>query len=290
MDGMEWMRSKYNKPTQTFLRWAESLAARKAHTMIADSPGIQKYLYGKYGRKPVYIPYGASPFTNPNVSVLSRYGLERENFFLLIARMEPENNIEMIIRGHLDSGENTTLFIIGNITNKFGKYITGKYNDPLLKYSDGIYDQEELNNLRYFCSLYFHGHSVGGTNPSLLEAMACGCNIAAHNNDYNRAVLHDEAIYFSSDEDIANIIRQSARAPMPEKWKRANLEKIMTTYNEERIIDDYEELMMDCCGRQKTEDRRRKTEDRSEKKEDRRRKTEAKSGKPKKEKKIIIRA
>src|SRR5690606_32778777 len=97
MVGLEWMRSKYNKPTQRFLRWAESNAARKAHTMIADSPGIQKYLAAKYSRKPVYIPYGATAFNEEeaDASILLKYDLTPGNYDLLIARMEPENNIEM---------------------------------------------------------------------------------------------------------------------------------------------------------------------------------------------------
>ncbi len=117
-------------------------------------------------------------------------------YFLLIARMEPENNIEMIIEGHLASGNFHPLFVIGNITNKFGKYITSKYNDPKIKFADAIYDKNELDNLRYYSAMYFHGHSVGGTNPSLIEAMACGCYIAAHDNRFNKAVLHDEPIIF----------------------------------------------------------------------------------------------
>ena len=249
MDGLEWMRSKYNKPTQRFLRWAESLAARKAHTMIADSPGIQKYLAAKYSRKPVYIPYGATAFNEEeaDASILLKYDLAPGNYDLLIARMEPENNIEMIIRGHLKASPGRPLFIIGNITNKFGKYVTSHYHHPSLKFSDAIYDLNELNNLRFFSAIYYHGHSVGGTNPSLLEAMACGCRIAAHDNRFNRAVLGDDADYFQSDSDIAEI---SNRQPTQQTLRRErNLEKILRVYSDEKIIDSYEELMLGSCGK-----------------------------------------
>src|SRR5690606_17815145 len=249
MDGLEWMRSKYNKPTQRFLRWAESLAARKAHTMIADSPGIQKYLAAKYNRKPVYIPYGATGFNEEeaDASILLKYNLTPGNYDLLIARMEPENNIEMIIRGHLKASPGRPLFIIGNITNKFGKYITSHYHHPSLKFSDAIYDLNELNNLRFFSAIYYHGHSVGGTNPSLLEAMACGCRIAAHDNRFNRAVLGEDADYFQSDFDIAEI---NNRQPAQQTLRRErNLEKIVRVYSDDKIIDSYEELMLGCCGK-----------------------------------------
>ncbi|MBL7742142.1 MAG: DUF1972 domain-containing protein [Chitinophagaceae bacterium] len=251
MDGLEWQRSKYNKPTQRFLKWAESLAAKNAHTMIADSPGIQEYLFKTYGKKPVFIPYGAEPFLQPDPSVLVKYKLTPYRYFLLIARMEPENNIEMIIQGHLASGHRNPLFIIGNITNKYGRYITSRYNNPAIKFSDAIYDQSELDNLRYYSSIYFHGHSVGGTNPSLLEAMACGCRIMANDNRFNRAVLQEDAGYFRESNDVAQAINTPLATSVIERWKKMNLEKIRLVYNHEKIVDSYEEIMLNACGERK---------------------------------------
>jgi hypothetical protein len=248
MDGLEWNRSKYNKPTQRFLKWAESLAAKNAHTMIADSPGIQKHLSTFYGKRPVYIPYGAEIFEQANPSVLEKYKLLPHQYFLLIARMEPENNIEMIIKGHLASHHPYPLFIIGNITNKFGKYITSTYNGHAVKFSDAIYDQFELNNLRYYSDLYFHGHSVGGTNPSLLEAMACSCRIAAHDNHFNKAVLQNEADFFSDANLLTSIINTPKDISILNHWKKINIKKIRAIYNQEKIIDDYEYLMLNVCG------------------------------------------
>jgi glycosyltransferase involved in cell wall biosynthesis len=251
MDGLEWTRSKYNKPTQRFLKWAESLAAKNAHTLIADSPGIQDHLLATYGKNPVYIPYGAEPFIQADLSRPAKYKLVPYQYFLLIARMEPENNIEMIIQGHLASKHKYPLLVIGNITNKFGKYITTTYNDPALRFYDAIYDQDELNNLRYFSALYFHGHSVGGTNPSLLEAMACGCRIAAHSNRFNRSVLQDEADYFRDVNEVAAIINTPKDVSLIDQWKKLNMEKIRGIYNQEKIIAAYEQLMLNACGEKK---------------------------------------
>lgn len=251
MDGLEWKRSKYNKFTQHFLKWAESLAARNARTMIADSPDMQKYLLNTYGKKPVYIPYGADVFSNPDVSTLEKYDLQPYQYFLLISRMEPENNIEMIIKGHLASNHPYPLFIIGTITNKFGRHITSTYKNAALKFSDAIYDQAELDNLRYYCSLYFHGHSVGGTNPSLLEAMACGCRIAAHDNQFNKAVLQNETDYFPSESDVTRIINTPKDPSLINQWKKINIERIRTIYNREKIVDEYENLMLSLCGQSK---------------------------------------
>ena len=248
MDGLEWQRSKYNRPTQRFLRWAEGLAARNADVLIADSPAIRDHLIAHYNKIPVYIPYGADIFSRPDPTVIEKYGLIPQRYFLLIARMEPENNIEMIIRGHLASDSPHPLFVIGNITNKFGRYITSTYNDPKIKYADAIYDKNELDNLRYYSALYFHGHSVGGTNPSLIEAMACGCFIAANNNRFNKAVLKDDAAYFSTPGDVKSIIDSPVPAGILERWTRSNIEKVNAIYNQERIVESYEAMMLNACG------------------------------------------
>ena len=248
MDGLEWQRSKYNKPTRRFLRWAESLAARHAHSLVADSPAIRDHLIVHYDKMPVYIPYGAEIFTAPDPAVIEKYGLLPRRYFLLIARMERENNVEMIIQGHLASGSLYPLFVIGNITNDFGRYIVSKYNDPRIKYSDAIYDKHELDNLRYYSALYFHGHSVGGTNPSLIEAMSCGCCIMAHDNRFNKAVLNGEAGYFSNREDIQSIINNPKAVSTVEQWKKFNIEKVKTIYNQEKIVASYEKMMLNACG------------------------------------------
>jgi glycosyltransferase involved in cell wall biosynthesis len=118
----------------------------------------------------------------------------------------------------------------------------------LVKFSNAIYNQVELDNLRYYSSIYFHGHSVGGTNPSLLEAMACGCRIVAHNNKFNRAVLQNEADYFPDTGEVSAIINTPKDLSVCAEWKKINLEKISTIYNQEKIIDAYEMLMMNACG------------------------------------------
>jgi len=216
--------------------------------MIADSPGIQKHIINTYQVRPVYIPYGADVFSNPDPSVLKKYGLDPHEYFLMITRMEPENNIEMVIKGYLSSGHSSPLFIMGNIKNKFGQYVTSAYKHPNILFSDAVYDQSELDNLRFYSSIYFHGHSVGGTNPSLLEAMACGCRIVAHDNQFNRAVLENEADYFPDANHVAELLNSAKDPGVLRGWKKLNLEKILTIYNQATINDAYEMLMLESCG------------------------------------------
>ncbi len=248
MDGLEWKRSKYNKLTRKFLKWAESLAAKKAQVLVADSRGIQAHLLAAYGKQSVYIPYGTELFTKADPSVLTKYNLLPHRYFLIIARMEPENNIELIIKGWLAANQSIPLFIVGNITNKFGGYLTSKYHHTGILFSAPIYDREELDNLRYYTRSYFHGHSAGGTNPSLLEAMACGCHIAAHNNIFNRAVLENEALYFSSVTEVMSIINEPKNVAVMDRWKEMNIEKIRTIYTHEKIVDAYENMMLNAVS------------------------------------------
>ena len=242
MDGLEWKRAKYNKLTRRFLKWAEKLAADYGDVLIADSIGIKEYISKEYQKEAFYIPYGADIPDSFSESVITNFQLEKNQYLLLIARMEPENNIETVILGYLQSPQPYPLVIIGSTENKYGQFLLKKYASNSIRLPGAVYDQVTINALRHYSVLYFHGHSVGGTNPSLLEAMACGCNIAAHDNVFNRAILADSAFYFSSAEDVKNIIHQALNNSLAIDRKHQNLEKIRKTYNWEKIIDDYENI------------------------------------------------
>jgi glycosyltransferase involved in cell wall biosynthesis len=242
MDGLEWKRTKYNAITRKFLKWAELKAATKSQFLVADSLAMQEYVSTEYGKKPVFIPYGAIPFTSTGSDVPEKYKLVPDQYFLLIARMERENNIEMIIKGHLASQHKFPLLVIGDTSNMFGKFLVKKYNSPSIFYAGSIYNDHILNELRFHSAMYFHGHSVGGTNPSLLEAMACSCSIAAHDNHFNKAVLGAEAEWFSNESDISRIINDLPDQLSAKSRAELNLEKIKTKYDPEKIISAYEEL------------------------------------------------
>ena len=244
MDGLEWKRTKYNRLTRTFLKKAEGLAVKHADRLIADSPAIAYYINNKFSKKATYIPYGASSFNDPDPGLLKKFSVNPFEYSMLVARMEPENNIETIIKGFLEADQNEYLLIVGNPSNAFGKKMVNNYKDQRIRFAGTIYDTGTLNNLRYHSRIYFHGHSVGGTNPSLLEAMACNCNIIAHDNEFNRAVLGSCADYFSSDTSLANCIREF-NANKSETRKKANQIKIREQYNWINIIDAYERLMQD---------------------------------------------
>lgn len=243
LDGMEWKRSKYNALTRLFLKKAEQWAVEHAQVLVADSTRIRDHISRRYGKHAEYIPYGEEVFRTPDPAITRSFGAEPGNYYLLMARMEPENNIEMIIRGYLESGRPEPLYVIGSTSNRYGERLHATYIHPGVRFTGSIYDPVVLNNLRHDAKIYFHGHSVGGTNPSLLEAMACSAQIAAHDNVFNHAVLGAQARYFRSASDVAGILRQPLQPGIAELNIRMNLEKIRTIYAKEKIIDAYEALM-----------------------------------------------
>ncbi len=244
MDGLEWKRSKYSKPVQKFLKYAEKLAANNADILIADSTGIQQHLKNAYNKTSFYIPYGSEIFTDPNESGLKKYALIPFHYNLLIARMEPENNIEMIIQASIKSRKEQPLVIVGSTKNKYGVYLQQKYKESKkIQFIGGVYDKNVINNLRYFSRIYFHGHSVGGTNPSLLEAMGCKALIAAHDNIFNKAILVDNAFYFSNVEQCTAIIKAVENRMAFKEMIDNNFAKIKTVYTWESITTQYEHVM-----------------------------------------------
>ncbi|TSD66992.1 glycosyltransferase family 1 protein [Inquilinus sp. KBS0705] len=243
MDGLEWKRTKYSKPVKSFLLYAEKLGIKHSDHLIADSLGIQEYLFEKYGKKSTFIPYGAHLFENPDLSVLDNYQLKVFQYNLLIARLEPENSIETILDGAVLAESNLTFLVIGKHTTTFGEYLKKKFEQHNnIKFIGGIYDINQLNNLRYFSQLYFHGHTVGGTNPSLLEAMASNSLICANDNPFNKYILGDDALYFTNSTDVRDVVKKADKTDNKSaRMLSNNHQKIEEKYSWKSIVDQYEE-------------------------------------------------
>jgi glycosyltransferase involved in cell wall biosynthesis len=249
MDGLEWKRSKFNKIVQNFLHFAESLAVKHSDYLIADSIGIQSYLKKTYQKEAIYIAYGANTFENTEVEILQQYNVIEGQYNMLIARFEPENNLQMILDGVVQSNQNTTFLVIGKHETKYGEFLKIRYrNVPCIQFLGAIYDINHLNNLRFFSNLYFHGHSVGGTNPSLLEAMASKALIAAHRNEFNQGVLKQNAHYFSSVEDV-KIILEHVNKQEFSAFIQSNYTAIINDFNWDKINGQYLQLFEECMVR-----------------------------------------
>lgn len=247
MDGLEWKRTKYSKGTRKFLLYAEKLAVKFSDFYICDSRAIQTYLRGKYAIESEYIAYGADLFPDAQEETLAAYGLTPSGYSLLVARIEPENNIETILDGFSRSRTDKKCVVVGDTRNKFGRHLEKKFrNDPRILFIGAIYDTRKLHDLKFYSHFYFHGHSVGGTNPSLLEAMAGKALIVAHDNTFNREVLGEDAYYFSSPGDIAFIIETTPRGLPEERMIRNNLAKIGRQFNWQKTVNRYDRFLQDC--------------------------------------------
>ena len=241
MDGLEWMRAKYSKKVQKFLKYAESLAIKHSDYLISDSLGIKEYLQDNYNAGSVYIPYGADEFNAPRASTLVNFNVKPGEYNLLIARFEPENSIQLILDGVTSSALLETFLVVGNYNTKYGVFLTKRYESyPNIKFIGAIYNQEDLNNLRYHSKLYFHGHTVGGTNPSLLEAMASSAIICAHDNLFNQTILNNSALYFKTSDDVKRILNDFNKNEHIH-FIDENLQKVEKLYRWDIIIQQYED-------------------------------------------------
>ncbi len=239
MDGIEWKRSKFSNKVKMFLKYAEKLAVNHSDYFISDSIGIQKYLQEKFAVESTYIPYGTEKMVHPNLDVLNTYNLSKYNYDIVIARMEPENNIEIILEGFMHSKKERDLVIIGSLKTDFGKYISKKYDDKQIKYLGFVLGIDNLNSLRYYSNLYFHGHSVGGTNPSLLEAMASNSLICAHDNIFNQSILDNNAYYFTDFKHVSDLLNNKVK-DLNSQIIQNNQNNINKLYSWSKIVDDYD--------------------------------------------------
>ena len=253
MDGLEWKRDKWNTAVKKLAKWFESLGAKYSDHLVSDNGEIRNYLLREYGKDSTFIAYGAEIFDQPEVNVLQQYGLSPGEYDLLIARLEKENNIETILDGIVLSGVNKPFLVIGKHQTPYGEYLKNKYKaHPAIRFMGGIYNLNHLNNIRWFGRYYFHGHSVGGTNPSLLEAMASGAYIISHNNLFNRDVLGDYAFYFGSPQEVATLLSNTTL--LEEKRKEfiaVQMEKIRHQYNWKKIAGEYESLFVRLLNQRK---------------------------------------
>ena len=243
MDGLEWKRSKYAKPTQLFLKYAESLAIKYADVLVADSKGIKQYLKEKYSKESSYIAYGASILDKtPNTSFIEELNLEKYQYDLVVARIEPENNIEEIIKGFCLSSVNRKLVVVGSTTTTLGKKLKNSISDNRVRFLEYIKGIDKLDELRYYSNLYFHGHTVGGTNPSLLEAMSSKALICAHKNIFNESILDKNAHYFSTISEITKIVDSVVKSDY-HHFLNQNTIKINKNYSWDTIIKKYSSLL-----------------------------------------------
>lgn len=202
MDGLEWKRSKFNRFTRALTKKLEKAAAKSGAKLVSDNKGIQKYLMTEYGCRSTLIEYGAD-IIDVDVKIFKGYP---QIFDLAIARFEPENHIEEIVRVYEKNRDKTLVLVSNKNTNLYRKLFSRIEKAENIIFNGPIYDKDELAYLKTHCRYYIHGHSVGGTNPSLLEALAAGSNILVHDNEFNMDVVGNHAQFWSDESALEKLI------------------------------------------------------------------------------------
>ena len=251
IDGVESRRGKWGLLKKTFIKLTEYVAVMSSDTVVADSVAIKSYVLNKYrvpSDRVVVIEYGAvQNIGAKNPTAITKYGLLPNEYYLVVARLEPENNVLEIIEGYLATVSTKLLIIVGGL--KDTTYVSrikdiASRSSGRVRLIGAIYDQAELDALRFFCYAYLHGHSVGGTNPSLLEALAAGNIAICHDNEFNREVTENRMFYFKSSPDLTMLINEieMLQSAALEGKKTYALNRVASHYNWERIADEYRKL------------------------------------------------
>ena len=256
-DGHEWLRAKWSMPVRKYWKFSEKLMVKHADLLVCDSKNIEQYIqedYKQYQPETTYIAYGTdtapSNLKAEDTKVRNWYqekGINENGYYLVVGRFVPENNYETMIREFIKSKSKKDFVLITNVEqNKFYDQLlqdTGFDKDPRVKFVGTVYDQELLKYIRENAFAYFHGHEVGGTNPSLLEALASTKLNLLLDVGFNREVGEQSAIYWKKDE-LSQVIEKVEQfdAKMIDELDRQSNQRIADAFTWEKIVTDYEKL------------------------------------------------
>lgn len=246
MDGIEWARAKWGTLAKTWFWLNERLGCWLGNHLVADHPEIKKHLATRVSeRKITMIPYGADELRDLSDVPVRAMGLEPGRYLTLIARPEPENSILEVVAGFSAAPRGVELVVLGNYkdSNAFHRSVRAAASSEV-RFVGAIYDKTVVQALRFHSFAYVHGHQVGGTNPSLVEALGAGNAVIAHDNPYNRWVAGDAAVYFKNDADFSRVIAQligesSVRPALVEAAKARHT----MAFTWRQVLAEYEQLL-----------------------------------------------
>jgi len=251
VDGLEWKRAKWGRVGKSYYRWAEATSVRWSDALIADAAGIQEYYARSFAVPTTLLTYGAPRIDPTRVERLGEVGLEAGGYHLVVARFEPENHVDLIVDGYVRSAARRPLVVVGSApyadayTTRVRACAGG---DPRVRFVGGLWDQELLDQLYAGAHTYLHGHSVGGTNPSLLRAIGAGTATIAYDVSFNREVLRTDGAYFSSSDDVAREVEASESDEAAVRARGDALRVRARDYDWDDVTDGYEQLVRDLAA------------------------------------------
>jgi len=247
MDGIEWRREKWGAIAKTWFWLNERAGCFLGNHLVADHPKIKAHLATRIrDNKITMIPYGGEKVVSADASLLKTLGLNPGQFSVVIARPEPENSFLEMVAAFSRKQRNHKLVVLGKFepdNNRYHKQVIEAAGDEVM-FPGAIYDAAVVGALRYYSKFYLHGHRVGGTNPSLVEALGAGCAVIAHDNEFNRWVAGDKSAYFVDEPNCASLFDQL----IPETFdntlmKRASEQEFDSRLTWEMILEQYETLL-----------------------------------------------
>lgn len=251
MDGLEWKRAKWGLWARIWLWLNERAGCWIGNHLIADHPEIKKHLESRISAEKItVIPYGADLVSNASLTHVYRFGLVPKKFITVIARGEPENSILQIVRGFSSKHRNCELVILGSYyeSDPYHRQVRAAASKQV-HFVGPIFEKEIVQALRFFSILYVHGHQVGGTNPSLVEALGAGNPIIAHDNHFNRWVAGDGAIYFNDAESFSCCLENLLTDPKKlEDLSALSLMRFRNGFVWSDVLQQYEELLLHKLG------------------------------------------
>ncbi len=248
LDGLESKREKWRGAGARYYRWAEKVAVKQGNEVIADAQAIADHVKDSYLRDCVVIPYGAEVI-DPGANRLIEVDVIRRDYHLIVARLEPENHVLEAVHGYLLSEETRPLLVVGSAP--YSQWYIDRINElasdnPQVRLLGGLYDQELLDQLYANARTYIHGHSVGGTNPSLLRAMGAGAPVLAFDCEFNREVTAGEAFYWGDADALTAILDEVADEDVDaelSEFSQRGCERIIKHYRWDAVTDQYEALL-----------------------------------------------
>jgi glycosyltransferase involved in cell wall biosynthesis len=243
VDGLEWKRAKWGRGGQRYYRMAEALAVRWSDALIADAQGIADYYRAEFDADTELISYGA-PMISPASGRLTELDLENRGYHLVVARFEPENHVDVIVDGYRRSDARLPLVVVGGApyADEYTARVHG-LADERVRFLGGVWDQELLDQLYANAATYLHGHSVGGTNPSLLRALGAGAATVAYDVDFNREVLAHSGRYFTTAADLAERLMEAEADPLATSRAGRAARILARRYDWDDVAARYEDLV-----------------------------------------------
>lgn len=250
VDGLDWERAKWGSLARFYFRTAARSAIRFCNRLITDAEAMRKFYIDKFGKETTMIAYGAYVESAENPAVVRQFGVEPDGYYLIASRLIPENHADLIIHGFRESATSKKLLVAGgaNYDSPFHRELRAIATDKVI-FTGHIHDQQVIKELHCNCFAYVHGHSVGGTNPSLLKAMGYGNCVLALDTVFNREVLADTGLFFPRDaQALAQLMRKVEQDPaLVSDLRRRGPARIEKEYTWDKVSAQYDDLFREVA-------------------------------------------